>query len=67
MKFAKRVGMGAVALSSFLATSAFAGDLADAITAGATEAKGEISAAGVVIIGVVVAIAVIGWVRRVIK
>lgn len=37
------------------------------ITAEATEAKTDIGKAGGVIVGVVVAIAVISWIRRVIK
>jgi hypothetical protein len=38
-----------------------------AITTAASQAISDIGAAGVIIIGVVVAIAAVGWVRRVVK
>lgn len=39
----------------------------EAITTAAATATADIGAAGVVIIGVIVAIAAVGWVRRVVK
>lgn len=52
---------GAVALSHNLAMAAID------ISAEAAEAKTDIGTAGGVIIGVMVAIAVIAWIRRVVK
>ena len=50
-----------------LASAATASQAAVDITAAATEAKTDIATAGGIIIGVVVAVAAVGWVRRVIK
>lgn len=68
LKAAKSRGarFGAVALSLALA-GANAAHAAVDITADTTAAKTDIQTAGALIIGVVVAVAAISWVRRVIK
>lgn len=65
MNLTKKIA-AAAALAAVSASSMAAG-LTDAIDAAATSAKADIGTAGATIIGVVVAIAVVGWVRRVIK
>lgn len=66
MKSINKLAAGAVLGLASVAARAD-GDITSAITAAATQAKTDIGSAAVVIIGVVVAIAAVGWVRRVIK
>lgn len=56
-----------VALALVAVTAASAASAAIDISAEVTQAKTDIGTAGAAIIGVVVAIAVIAWIRRVIK
>lgn len=67
MKFAKLKKAAAVVVVFATAASANAAGLTDAITEAATQAKTDIGAGGAIIIGVMVAIAAVSWVRRVIK
>ena len=71
MKSFKRIGKGAVLVlsatgASLVAASSQAAGLTDAISAATTSATGDIATAGSLIIGVVVAVAAVGWVRRVV-
>lgn len=63
----KARGLTLAAPVALMAAPAFAGDLADAVTAKVTESSGEIQLIGVAIIGLVVAIVAFSWIRRVIK
>lgn len=60
-KFAAAAALAAVSASSMAA------GLTDELATAATGAKSDIATAGGIVIGVVVAVAVVGWVRRVIK
>lgn len=67
-KVSKSLGVVAGFASMAIASGAHAaGSLTDAITEAATAAKTDIATAGGIIIGVVVAIAAVAWVRRVVK
>jgi len=64
-RFAKKIAAG-VALAGVVATNAMAA-LPPEVETAATAAKTDIAEAGGIIIGVVIAIAAVGWVRRVIR
>jgi hypothetical protein len=64
-KVLKKIGAG-VALAA-MSVSAFAAGSGIDISAATTQATSDVNAAGVLIIGVVVACAAFSWVRRVIR
>jgi hypothetical protein len=67
-KFNKLLARAGVAAAGFGVTAlSYAEGLTDAVTAETTSAKADIATAGAAIIGVVVAIAVVSWIRRVIR
>jgi len=66
MKYINKLALGAALAVASVAARAEGGPLAE-LTAAATQAKSDIGNAGGIIIGVVCAIAVVMWLRRVIK
>jgi hypothetical protein len=72
MKNFKRVGKKAVLVlsatgASLVAASSQAAGLTDSISAATTSATADVTTAGGLIIGVVVAVAAVSWIRRVIR
>lgn len=57
----------AAAAASLVSASSFAAGLTDAISTATTSATADVSTAGGLIIGVVVAVAAVSWIRRVIR
>lgn len=69
-KQARRVAAPLVAVGAFVVSVAAKADgsaAVQAVTSAATSSTSDIQSVGGIIVGVVVAVAAVGWIRRVIK